>query len=155
MTDSANSAGTDDLPLAVEICPPPDFESALLRLARQPYCLALDSALRDPRLGRYSFLMADPFDHFTVSADGTDGLATLAGKLQPFSAVHRADLPPLQGGAAGLLSYDLGRSLERVPPPQYDEFGFPALAIGLYDTVLAIDHVLHRAWIISQGFPEV
>ncbi|MCU0879743.1 MAG: anthranilate synthase component I family protein, partial [Pirellulaceae bacterium] len=35
------------------------------------------------------------------------------------------------------------------------EFGFPSLAIGLYDTVLAIDHVLHRAWIISQGFPEV
>jgi para-aminobenzoate synthetase component 1 len=155
MTDFANSASSDELPLAVEICPPPDFESALLRLARQPYCLALDSALRDPRLGRYSFLMADPFDHFTAAADGTDGLALLAGKLQPFSASHRADLPPLQGGAAGLLSYDLGRSLERVPPPQYDEFGFPSLAIGLYDTVLAIDHVLHRAWIISQGFPEV
>ena len=28
------------------------------------------------------------------------------------------DLPPFQGGAAGLFSYDLGRSLERVPTPR-------------------------------------
>ena len=53
-----------------------------------------------------------------------------------------------------LLSYDLGRSLERLPAPRRDEFQIPALAIGLYDTVLAIDHVQHRAWLISQGFPE-
>jgi para-aminobenzoate synthetase component 1 len=26
--------------------------------------------------------------------------------------------------------------------------------VGLYDTVLAIDHALHCAWIISQGYPE-
>jgi len=63
-------------------------------------------------------------------------------------------LPPFQGGAAGLLAYDLGRSVERVPRPQYDEFQLPAMAVGLYDTVLAIDHVDHRAWLISQGFPE-
>ena len=42
-----------------------------------------------------------------------------------------------------------------VPRPRFDEFQTPALAIGLYDVVLAIDHVLDRAWIISQGFPEV
>ena len=27
----------------------PDVEAALVRLARQPHCLLLDSALRDPR----------------------------------------------------------------------------------------------------------
>ena len=36
----------------------------LLRLAGYPHCLFLDSALRDPRLGRYSFLTADPFELF-------------------------------------------------------------------------------------------
>ena len=50
----------DEFPLAVELSPPPDVESALLRLAARPHCLLLDSALRDPRLGRYSFLTADP-----------------------------------------------------------------------------------------------
>src|SRR5690606_8820321 len=29
-----------------------------------------------------------------------------------------------------------------------------ALAIGLYDILLAVDHVAKKAWIISHGFPE-
>lgn len=147
------SASTD-LPLVVELRPPPDIEAALVRLAGQPHCLLLDSALRDPRLGRYSFLTADPFDFFTVPADGTDGLAVLANKLRSWSATHRDHLPPFQGGAAGLLSYDLSRSLERIAAPRIDEFCLPALAMGLYDVVLAFDHVEHRAWLVSQGFPE-
>jgi para-aminobenzoate synthetase component I len=147
------SASTD-LPLVVELRPPPDVEAALVRLAGQPHCLLLDSALRDPRLGRHSFLTADPFDFFTVPADGTDGLAVLTKKLRQFNSAHRDDLPPFQGGAAGLLSYDLSRSLERIAAPRIDEFRLPALAMGLYDIVLAFDHVEHRAWLVSQGFPE-
>ena len=30
----------------------------------------------------------------------------------------------------------------------------PALAIGLYDVVVAFDHIEKRCWLISQGFPE-
>ena len=141
-------------PLAVELRPVPDVESALLRLAAQPHSLLLDSALRDPRLGRYSFLTADPFAFLTAPVDRPRALDQLADRLNQWPAATRPDLPPFQGGAAGLLSYDLARSLERVPPPRYDEFSLPALAIGLYDTVLAIDHAEHRAWLISQGFPE-
>jgi para-aminobenzoate synthetase component I len=148
------TAMLDDLPLAVELRPPPDVEGALVRLARRSHCLLLDSVLRDPRLGRYSFLTADPFDFFTVRGDGIGGLALLDRKLRPWHARHRPDLPPFQGGAAGLLSYDLSRSLERLPPPRRNEFDLPALAIGLYDVLLAFDHVQHRAWLISQGFPE-
>ncbi len=74
--------------------------------------------------------------------------------MQPFAAQRLPDLPPFQGGAAGLLSYDLGHSLETVPMPRWDEFQTPALAVGLYDTVVAWDHATGRAWIISQGFPE-
>ena len=144
----------DEFPLAVELSPPPDVESALLRLAARPHCLLLDSALRDPRLGRYSFLTADPFEFLTVPKDKTHGLTLLESRLRQWPVTTRADLPPFQGGAAGLLSYDLAHSLERLPQPRFDEFEIPALAIGLYDTVLAFDHVQHRAWLISQGFPE-
>ena len=49
-------------PLVHELRPAPDPEAALVRLAEKPYCLFLDSALREPTLGRYSFLAADPFD---------------------------------------------------------------------------------------------
>jgi len=60
----------------------------------------------------------------------------------------------MQGGAAGFLSYDLNRSFEAIKPPQTIEFPLPGLAFGLYDTVVAWDHLLNETWIISQGFPE-
>jgi para-aminobenzoate synthetase component 1 len=138
----------------VELRPPPDVESALLRLARQPQSLLLDSAMHEERLGRYSFLAADPFAWFTALPGEPNSLDRLEAELKRWPATTRPELPPFQGGAAGRLSYDLGRSLERLPAPRRDEFQLPALAVGLYDTVLAIDHVQHRAWLISQGFPE-
>jgi para-aminobenzoate synthetase component 1 len=143
-----------DLPLAVELRPAPDVESALLALASRPHSLLLDSAVRDGRLGRYSFLTADPFEFFIVPSDTTHGLSLLESRLRSWRAESRRGLPPFQGGAAGLFSYDLAQSLERIPPPRVDEFRTPAMAIGLYDTVLAFDHNEHRAWLISQGFPE-
>lgn len=144
----------DQLPLAVELSPAPDVEYALLRLASKPHSLLLDSALRDPRLGRYSFLTADPFDYFTVPDNNSNALQLLEASLSRFKTTTRADLPPFQGGAAGLLTYDLAGCLEKIPVPRRDEFALPHLAIGLYDTVLAFDHHDHRAWLISQGFPE-
>jgi para-aminobenzoate synthetase component I len=142
------------LPLAVELHPPPDVEAALLNFASRPYSLFLDSAQRDSRLGRYSFLAADPFEFVRTPTDGSDGLAAIESRLRMWSAETRADLPPFQGGAAGVLGYDLARSLERLPAPRFDEFELPAMGIGFYDVVLAIDHQQHRAWLISQGFPE-
>jgi len=76
-------------------------------------------------------------------------------RLARFAAATVPELPPFQGGAAGLFSYDLGRSLESLPPPRADEFRVPALAVGFYDVVVSFDHVAGRAWIISQGLPEV
>jgi para-aminobenzoate synthetase component I len=143
-----------DAPCRVEPWDPNvDLEAAFARLARLPHCLFLDSARRDPLLGRYSFLTADPFDYFEVPADGSDALVQLERRMAGMRSTTLADLPPFQGGAAGLFSYDLGRSLERLPMPRIDEFQSPALAIGLYDVVLAVDHLHGRAWIISQGFP--
>jgi para-aminobenzoate synthetase component 1 len=144
---------TGECPLVEPLDPDLDLEAVFARLAQLPHCLFLDSARRDPVLGRYSFLTADPFDYFEVPADGSDALAEIERRTAGLPAAKVPDLPPFQGGAAGLFSYDLGRSLERVPAARIDEFGVPALAIGLYDVVLAVDHVQDRAWIISQGFP--
>ena len=148
-----NAPANSDLPLVVELLPPPDPVEAFRQIARQRCPLFLDSALRNPQLGRYSYLAADPFDLLTVPADGSDGLGQLEQLLSRFPSQTLPDLPPFQGGAAGVLSYDLGRSLEKVPLPRFDEFQLPALAVGLYDTVLAFDHVADRAWLISHGFP--
>ena len=141
-------------PYVEELCPAPDVEQAFRALSRRPHCLFLDSALRHPELGRYSFLSAEPSGFLSVPADGTDGLARLAAELSRFTSQAVDGVPPFQGGAAGLFAYELNRSLERIPPARFDEFGLPALAVGFYDVVLAFDHRDERAWIISQGFPQ-
>jgi para-aminobenzoate synthetase component I len=156
-----------ELPLVEELTPAPGVSSALRALARCPGVLLLDSARSGVPTGRYSFLTADPF-HFEVlpQVDFVGSGAALAGReprdplerlkrlLDRFPAATAAGLPPFQGGAAGLLSYDLNRVWERLPLPHRDEFRLPALAVGIYDWVLAWDHAQQRAWIISQGFPE-
>src|ERR1051325_9544913 len=72
-------------------------------------------------------------------------------------APHRTDpvagLPPFQGGAAGYIAYDWGLTLERLPAPRFDDLGLDDVVIGLYDWVLAWDHVAGKAWLISTGIP--
>lgn len=144
------------LPIVEEVTPLPDVAETFCRLSGREHCLFLDSALRHPVLGRYSFLAADPVEFLEVPADVPDGLGQLARLLAPWQtgASSVGGLPPFLGGAAGVLGYDLGRQLERLPRPAFDEFQMPALAVGLYDVVIAFDHVDSRAWIASQGIPE-
>jgi para-aminobenzoate synthetase component I len=142
------------LPLVVELDVRLVLESALTRLAAQPNSVFLDSAMRDERLGRYSFLAADPFEFVTIQDPSLDGLAMLGDMLRAWPARSLPGLPPFQGGAVALLSYELGQSLERVPAARHDEFELPAMAVGFYDIVLAVDHASQRAWLISHGFPE-
>ena len=139
-----------------ELHPAPAAEEVFHKLSTLPHCLYLDSARRDRELGRYSFVTADPFEYFEspVSSHTEDSLADLGRRMAAFSSATIAGLPPFQGGAAGLLSYDFAHRLERLPSARQDEFNVPAMAIGLYDVVVAFDHFADRAWIISQGFPE-
>jgi para-aminobenzoate synthetase component I len=153
-SDEVNSQSAD-LPLVFELPGVPDAEAAFARLRSLPHCLWLDSARRHPTLGRYSFLAADPFDYVELPVEGPPALDRWREIMAPFASARVPGLPPFQGGAAGLIAYDLGRQLERSPAPAIDEFGLPALAIGLYDVVLAIDHVDNRAWLISHGWPEL
>jgi para-aminobenzoate synthetase component 1 len=140
----------------------PDVELAFVALAEWPHCVFFDSAREQGELGRYSYLAADPFDFVRLSVDEAIALGTndkgvfpmLQERLAPFATGTIAGLPPFQGGLAGLFGYDLNRTLERIPAARYDEFSVPALAVGFYDVVLAIDHVVNKAWIVSQGWPE-
>ncbi|MCP3695881.1 MAG: hypothetical protein GY917_27020, partial [Planctomycetaceae bacterium] len=145
-------------PLVRELVPMPDSEAVFARLAVRPHCLFLDSARRDHQLGRYSYIAVDPFDYLEVSAQDRHGFDLLEERMAAFDASlttsHCEDLPPFQGGIAGLFGYDLAYSLERLPQVRHDEFQVPALAVGFYDAVVAFDNEQNRAWIISQGLPH-
>ncbi len=134
----------------------PDVLAALRAFADQTGVLLMESTLQRDELGRYSFLMADPFRFFEIGKAqfGHDPFAPVDAELNRMPAQRIADLPPFQGGAAGLLSYELGAAFERLPVPRCDEFELPAAAIGLYDWVIAWDHAADRAWVISHGWPE-
>jgi para-aminobenzoate synthetase component I len=134
------------------------------RLAALPHVVFFDSAMRHPTLGRYSFLCADPVEWLSVPADTTNALSKLTERFPPNPQSKRSspaaagnpqsNLPPFTGGWAGMFGYEMARGLERVPAAATDEFRMPALAVGLYDVVVAFDHRERKSWLISQGIPE-
>ena len=78
------------------------------------------------------------------------------GELRHRLAAWRSEtivgLPPFQRASSRLR---FGSIVEGpIPRGPLSEFQVPALAIGLYDVVLAVDHLDGRAWLISQGNPE-
>jgi para-aminobenzoate synthetase component 1 len=140
-------------PLVEELTPAPDPARCCEQLEGLPYRLFLDSASTATRLGRYSFLTADPID--VIQSKGSNAaLDRVRERLAPFHAEPVAGLPPFQGGAAGYIAYDWGLTLERLPAPRYDDLALPDVVLGIYDWVLAWDHVASRAWLISTGIPE-
>jgi para-aminobenzoate synthetase component 1 len=142
------------LPLVERIDPHLGSVEVFRRLADLSHVVFFDSAMRHPRLGRYSFIAADPVEWLAVPANGSDGLQSLACRVAELPPSTRGGLPPFQGGWAGMFGYELARSLESVPSASIDEFEIPALAVGLYDVVVAFDHEQNAAWLISQGLPE-
>lgn len=119
--------------------------------------LLLESALQREPMGRYSFLSADPFQMIEVPhvRTGSGVLAEVDEVLKRFAVDAIPGLPPFQGGVAGLLGYSAGRIWEKIPESHFNEFPIPDVSLGVYDWVIAWDHVTNRAWLISQGFPEL
>jgi para-aminobenzoate synthetase component 1 len=157
-------------PVVHELVPVPDPARCCESLAGQPYRVFLDSAAKGARLGRYSFVAADPIAVVRSKGPRAECLDCLSGELRvsnrdaldvlrellnPHKTMSIPLLPPLQGGAIGFLSYDWGRTLERVPACRFDDLALPDVAFGVYDWVLAWDHQASRAWLISTGIPEV
>jgi len=132
--------------LAVELTPAPDPLDTCARFTGLPHLCFLDSSARGP-LGRYSFLTAEPIAR--VGADG-DPLAAARALLAPHQHPALAGLPPFQGGIAGYLAYEWGAEQERARRPR-GAGEVPDAGLGLYDWVIAWDHVEGRAWIVAWG----
>ena len=156
------------MPTVIELAEAPDPARCCELFAGLPYRLFLDSATPGTRLGRYSFVTADPVavvqskGAHTEIRDATgartvdgDVLVHVGALLGPHRHSALDGLPPFQGGAAGYVAYDWGRVLERIPENRYEDLGLPDAVFGIYDWVIAWDHGASRAWLISTGIPEV
>ena len=134
-----------------------------------PYLLFLDSAATEHPDAHYSFLAADPPRVVRSKGASTEIRNAPGGDWTPVEgdalSVARAllpseptqpvpGLPPFQGGIAGYIGYDWGAVLERLPRPRYDDLVIPDVVLGLYDWIIAWDHRIGTAWLISTGLPE-
>ncbi len=136
-----------------------DPAATFARFAGEPGLCLLDSAMEHPTLGRYSYLATDPVATVRVergrllwNGEPCAGppLAALRARLAPFRRPARAGLPPFQGGAAGFFAYEFAGCLERLPAPAVAAPG-PQAAFGVYDRVIAWDHVTRETRLVSTG----
>ena len=156
-------------PLVEPLGPTPDPAEVCQRFIDLPYLLFLDSAAAQHPDAHYSFLAADP--QCVVRSKGAateiwrrpgggwtpvpgDAVSVARGLLPPEPVAPISGLPPFQGGIAGYIGYDWGAVLERLPRPRFDDLYIPDVILGLYDWVIAWDHRIDTAWLISTGLPH-
>ena len=139
--------------------------SAYLKLAAESrYSFLLESVEGGEKIGRYTFLGADPFllveargDKVTLRKDGKtkrrrgnvfEMLREITEQFQPAGA---QGLPPFSAGAVGYAGYDLVRLIEpRVPAFRKDDLKTPDAVFMFFETLLAFDHVKHQIHVVAN-----
>ena len=125
-------------------------------------CSVLLESLKGPaHISRYSFIGVDPYLTFTVKNGVVEidcgGKRTVSSRkplhrLRELVAAYpqRAveGLPPFQGGAVGMLSYDFVRYLEKLPDTAVDDLSVPDAHFFMFDRVIAFDHREGKCWAI-------
>jgi para-aminobenzoate synthetase component I len=128
------------------------------RLLGEQNITLLESVMRHEHLGRYSFLACNPSQTLRVEsgvARSQPALEVLRQNLTENQTEMIAGLPPFQGGWAGYISYEFGKSLEaRSKVPEFKSL-CPDLILHRYDTVMGFDHLQQRAWIFGTDETEV
>jgi anthranilate synthase component 1 len=139
--------------------------SAFLAFANgEPYSFLLESVEGGEKIGRYTFLGADPYMRLTSNAGGLilhRGRKQELMKIEPIEAIrkllqqHRPasvpDLPPFTAGAVGFVSYDMVRRFERLPEKAKKDLEVPECSLMFFDRLLAFDHVRHQIHIIAAA----
>jgi anthranilate synthase component 1 len=124
-------------------------------------CL-FESVIGGEKVGRYSFLAADPF--MLLEAHGHRVAITRGDSAEEFTSANPLDelrervasvrvarldgLPPFVGGAVGYAGYDTVRYVERLPHPPRDDRGLADLSFAFYDHMLVFDNVQKTALVI-------
>lgn len=148
---------------ARRLAPAPDLAAFVPSLRREAGVWLLESALRGPRLGRYSFAGADPWLVLTardracrlevrravhpalapgVSLREADPLDLLRELLPPAPEALDSDVAalPFLGGAVGCLGYGLAASMPPLCISPRRAPGAADLVLLFVDRLLALDH---------------
>jgi anthranilate synthase component I len=127
-------------------------------------CL-FESVIGGEKVGRYSFLAADPFlqieargQRMTVTSgekvdefDSPDPLAELKRHVDRFGAARLAELPPFTSGAVGYAGYDVVRYTERLPNAPPDDRRLPDLSFAFYDRMVVFDNITKTITVVAMA----
>ncbi|MES0329052.1 MAG: aminodeoxychorismate synthase component I [Dehalococcoidales bacterium] len=155
-------------PLVEEMKMPLEAPRCFELIKERPHSFFLDSGMDPAKLGRYSFIGADPFLVLKsrgqeISLSYGDGrketvmgnpFDVLDGLLRRYRMETGPVPVPFSGGAVGYFSYDLCHFIERLPRTAVDDLKLPECYLAFYDTIIAFDLQQGRAYIVSCGFPE-
>ncbi len=123
--------------------------SAFAKLSRLEGAFLLESVEGGEHLGRYSFIGVLPRERIVVRP-GADATTALRAAMARYRRSRVKGLPRFAGGAVGFVSYEGVRAFERVPVAAADPLGLPDASFGIYDTVIAFDHVRHTMRLIAH-----
>lgn len=166
--DAVGSGAAPPLYAEIAYCEPYMVFEALCRCLRSSQNTILFESVKGPyRIARYSFIVYEPYLVFIVkngelniclpsggksSVSYRQPLDRLGELIKAYPQKSLPELPPFQGGAAGLLSYDFVRYIENIPYNAADDLGIPDAHFMMADRVISFDHMLKKAWlVISPG----
>jgi anthranilate synthase component I len=131
--------------------------SAFARIDAGDSACLFESVVGGEKVGRYSFLGADPFMRFEAFGrkvrvtragssaveefESADPLAELERRMAEYQPARLEQLPPFTSGAVGYAAYDSIRYAERLPHPPTDDLHLPDLCFAFYDRLLVFDNV--------------
>ncbi len=112
------------------------------------YSFILDSGMDKNRLGRYSFISANPFKVLKYKDESKNPFEELRRELKKYKGVNKTNIPFI-GGAVGYLSYDLCHYIENLKRTAVDDVKIPDLHFGMYNWVIVVDHLENKTYVAS------
>ena len=139
--------------------------SAFKKIETGDWSFLFESVVGGERIGRYSFLGAEPFRKFEargtatrlqegdrpwIEGTSTDPLKVLEEMIAEFRAPNLPGLPRFCGGAVGYAGYDTVRYVERLPNAPPDDRKIPDLSFGFFDRMVIFDHVAKTVAVVAN-----
>lgn len=139
--------------------------SAFQKIQDAENAYLLESAEQGEKLGRFSFLGANPHLVITCSKGKVtikngavektkrvkDPLTAIEEILSDYRPAKYPDFPPFSGGAVGYLGYDAIKYFEDIPRSSEDDLGLPEMVFVITDTILIFDHLKHKIKVVANA----
>jgi anthranilate synthase component I len=139
--------------------------SAFHRIDRGSSACLFESVIGGEKVGRYSFLTAEPYMQLearrhtvrvttaqaTEQFESADPLEELRRRVQSVRAARLPELPPFTSGAVGYAAYDVVRYSEHLPDAPRDDRNLPDLAFAFYDRMVVFDNVSKTLIVVAMA----